>query len=66
MECPYCGEDLLCEDYYGFGIPETPEFKKVGDIYRCQNDDCTCVGVDMPPCYFHTDQSGDLHDGYPC
>lgn len=37
MQCPYCGTELRCEDYYGRGILGRSDFKKLGDIYKCQN-----------------------------
>jgi len=49
MECPYCGAELRCEDHYGTGRQEyfygtagngiyyPSTYKKLGDIYRCQN-----------------------------
>lgn len=51
MECPYCGAELICDDYYGTGTQEhfygtaangiyyPSTFKKLGDIYKCPNTD---------------------------
>ena len=49
MECPYCGKELDCTDYYGTGRPEyyyetaangiyyPSTYRKLGDIYICSN-----------------------------
>jgi hypothetical protein len=49
MECPYCGAELIYDDYYGTGRQEyfygtagngiyyPSTFKKLGDIYYCPN-----------------------------
>lgn len=34
MECPYCGSDLDCTDWYMQGNDPN---KKLGDIYQCSN-----------------------------
>lgn len=51
MECPYCGAELIYDDYYGTGRQEyfygtagngiyyPSTFKKLGDIYKCPNRD---------------------------
>lgn len=51
MECPYCGAELMYNDYYGTGLQEyyygtagngiyyPSTFKKIGDIYKCPNSD---------------------------
>lgn len=59
MECEHCEEELTWEDYYGMGIPGRENFEKIGDIYRCDNEDCDGH-------LYYTDRSGDLHEGYPC
>lgn len=62
MECPYCGEELTCDDYYGIGNPMRNDFKKLGDIYKCQNEKC-----EMYQEHFYTRNNEDeLHEGYPC
>lgn len=63
MQCPYCGTELRCEDYYGRGIPGRSDFKKLGDIYKCQNEFCESEIFNR---YFYTDQNKNLHEGYPC
>jgi hypothetical protein len=60
MECPYCGLELIFEDYYGRGLSEHA-FEKLGDIYRCNNEDCESYRE-----YFYTDSNDELHEGYPC
>lgn len=49
MECPYCGAELVWEDSYNSGFPESwsgtagnglhypSTYKKLGDIFRCPN-----------------------------
>lgn len=49
MECPYCGVELIYDDEYGTGLPESwsgtagcgihypSTYKKLGDIYKCPN-----------------------------
>jgi hypothetical protein len=46
MECPYCGAELVWQDYYGnivhanyyFGYPQS-WIDKTGDIYKCPNSE---------------------------
>jgi hypothetical protein len=61
MECPYCEQELRCHDYYGTGIPTKEGFKKVGDIYKCDNELCGAYQEN-----FYTDQQDNLYEGYPC
>jgi len=65
MECPYCGEELKWEDYYGKfkkGNYWTPIYiDKVGDIYICENEKCEYYQE-----HFYTDPNGYLQEGYPC
>lgn len=61
MECPYCEEELHCHDYYGMGNPLRDGFEKLGDIYKCDNEEC-----EMYQENFYTDRQEDLHEGYPC
>ena len=44
MECPYCGAELRCIDYYGkrqfanyYWLYPQSWIEKEGDIYQCQN-----------------------------
>lgn len=55
MECPYCGSELVYEDYYYTGRPggyvngsspnpigyysEPSNYKVLGEIYRCPNSE---------------------------
>ena len=51
MECPYCGAELIYDDYYGMGRQESyygtsgngihypSTFIKLGDIYKCPNSE---------------------------
>lgn len=62
MDCPYCEEELNCTDYYGRGNPNSFDFVKTGDIYKCENEECEMYNESQ-----HTrDDSGELHDGFPC
>lgn len=67
MRCPYCGQELLWDEPFGknlrldyFGNIK-PGFEKIGDVYRCDNEQCEYQG------FFHTYWDNDiLHEGYPC
>lgn len=61
MNCPYCEEEMPAHDYWGIGNPFRSDFVKRGDIYKCQNEECEMYGES-----FYTDQSDELHEGYPC
>ena len=62
MKCPYCGEELEYHDYYGFGNPNSNNFKKIGEIFKCENEDCEAYEE-----HFHTKENDDeLYEGYPC
>jgi hypothetical protein len=62
MECPYCGAELNCIDYYGFYLGHD-QWDKQGDIYECENEECESGLFNY---HFHTDLQGNLHEGYPC
>lgn len=75
MECPYCEEELCQHDSYfsgrpgsfygtsGNGIyyPPTPNYRKLGDIFKCHNEECEAYQE-----HFYTDLQENLHEGYPC
>ena len=73
MECPCCGEELNCIDHYGTGRPEhyygtaangiyyPSTYEKLGDIFKCDNEECECYEE-----HFYTDTNDELHEGYPC
>lgn len=61
MECIYCEEELSVHDYYGYGNPFSSNFKKEGDIYKCENEECEAYEG-----HFYTDRQDNLHEGYPC
>ena len=61
MKCPYCGEELEYHDYYGNGIPGRNDFKKIGDIFKCENEECEAYEE-----HFYTDRNDELCEGYPC
>lgn len=61
-ECPECGQELTYEDYYG-RICAHQDGVVIGDIFRCQNEECSRHGDS-----WHTkrDEGGStLHEGYP-
>lgn len=68
MQCPYCEEELLRIDYYGYTkysehywIYPRSWIEKEGNIYQCQNDECERFCD-----YFYDRCDGDLIEGYPC
>lgn len=62
MECPCCEKELECHDYYGLGIPGRSDFKKIGDIFKCDTEECLYYQE-----HFYTKENGDeLFEGYPC
>ena len=68
MECPYCGEDLNCIDYYGhrkyaehYWIYPQSWIEKEGYIFQCQNEECEAYQQ-----HFYTDRNDNLHERYPC
>lgn len=62
MECPYCGEELECIDYYGHYLGNN-NWDKLGDIYKCENQECESEVFGYG---FYTDLNDNLHEGYPC
>jgi len=68
MECPYCGCELKCTDYYGkrqiaehyWQYPQS-WIEKEGDIFKCDNEAC-----EMYQESFYTDSRDELYEGYPC
>jgi hypothetical protein len=73
MECPYCEQELHYHDTYGTGRHEyyygtaangihyPSTWKKLGDIYKCENEECEAFEQ-----HFYTDERDNLHEGYPC
>lgn len=62
MECPNCGNELECHDYYG-RICAHQDGKVIGDIYICP----TCVESCADTVYYHVRRDdGVLREGYPC
>jgi len=77
MECPYCGAELVCEDFYGktkyadhYYLYPRSWIEREGDIYRCPNIDSDenkeCCESATFNGLFYTDSNGNLHEGYPC
>lgn len=62
MECPYCGDELDCIDYYGYYLGND-NWDKKGDIFKCGNEECESETFNYN---FYTDQQGNLQEGYPC
>jgi len=71
MECPYCGAELDCVDYFG-RICAHQDGKVLGDIWHCPNgreQDGSCESELFHVAgSFYTCREGDtqLHEGYPC
>lgn len=61
FECPYCGEELVCVDYFG-RVAKHQDGKILGDIYKCFNEECDRYEEHF---YSYRDRS-ELHEGYPC
>lgn len=70
MECPICGSELICEDYFG-RICAHQDGKVIGDIWRCskgfeQNGTCDSELFSSPGSFYTLRDTGELHEGYPC
>lgn len=39
MECPYCGKELEYHDWYYTGHYSSGNYQKMGDIYKCPNNE---------------------------
>jgi hypothetical protein len=68
MRCPECEYDLAWVDYYGkiehsehYWIHPRSWIEKVGDIFKCKNENCEYFDE-----YFYTDNGGSLNEGHPC
>ena len=62
MICPCCEEELMYWDSYGLGIPGRFDFKELGDIFKCGNEDCECY----QSTYYTKNDDGELYEGFPC
>lgn len=71
MECPYCGEELIYDDYFG-RICAHQDGKVLGDIWRCpngkeQNGKCESELFHVAGCFYtYRDNDIRLYEGYPC
>jgi hypothetical protein len=71
MECPYCGNELIWNDYFGkikhsehYWLYPQSWIEKRGDIYKCENEDCDSGVFNS---FFYTYGNNDeLKEGYPC
>ena len=59
--CPYCGHELLHWDTYG-RLMAHQDGKKLGDIYRCDNEYCECFNSTFYTC----GDSEEIQEGFPC
>lgn len=62
MVCIYCEEELNYWDTYGFGIPGRSDFKEIGDIFKCENEECECY----QETFYTKNNDGELYEGFPC
>ena len=60
MNCPNCEKELNLHDWYGTNMGFTRTPKKIGDIYKCDNEQCESYEQS-----FHT-RNGELLEGFPC
>lgn len=60
--CPYCEQELLYHDYFG-RLCLHQDGKVLGDIYKCDNEDCEVYNESF---YTYRDTPDELHEGYPC
>jgi len=69
MECPICGAELTCIEYYGRILPHQ-DGNILGNIFTCPNgaeQDGGCASENHHVAgSFYTDEQGDLQEGYPC
>lgn len=67
MECPYCGTELVYEDYYGRILPHQ-DGAIVGYIYYCpvgeEDGDCESSSFHVAGSFYTF--NGNLEEGYPC
>lgn len=71
MECPYCGEELEYDDYFG-RLAAHQDGKVLGTIYRCPNgveQDGSCESEIFHVAgsfYIYSDNPIHILEGYPC
>ena len=71
MECPLCGAELECEDYFGC-IAAHQDGYIAGDIWRCpngfeQNGSCDSEFFYVAGSFYtYRDRDDEIHEGYPC
>jgi len=70
-ECPYCKQELSYHDWFYTGNHAAYEkgyegsgFKKLGDIYKCGNEDCDSQSFNYS--FYTRIGSDELLEGYPC
>lgn len=62
MNCPCCENELMHWDIYGLGIPGRSDFKEVGDIFKCDNEECDYY----QETFYTKNDNGELYEGFPC
>lgn len=70
MECPICGDELICVDHFG-RIAAHQDGKVFGDIYHCpsgreQDGSCDSELFHVAGSFYTYRATGELHEGYPC
>jgi hypothetical protein len=60
MNCPNCKQELKYHDWFGTNMGFTRIAKKIGDIYKCENEECENYEQ-----FFYTRRE-ELFEGYPC
>lgn len=71
MDCPYCGEELIPEDYFG-RIAAHQDGEVIGDIWKCpngkeENGECDSELFHVAGSFYtYRDNENVIHNGYPC
>jgi hypothetical protein len=62
-ECPHCGQELACHDYFGkYTGRGASGIERRGQIFKCANERCEAFDGH----FWALDSDGVLHEGYPC
>jgi hypothetical protein len=70
MNCPYCNEELVHEDYFG-RVASHQDGKILGEIFKCpngseQNELCPSENLNVAGAFYLYYSNNELHEGYPC